>query len=128
VRFLVYLLAPVPLAALSLLGLNAVLALALPQSGAVLSLLGYGYAGFGLQSLLFALAMGWLERRCGLGSRCLLAAILGALAGASLPLLAWMFTGTPPETYFFPVLGAFAGVLATLLASWLPAPATRQVD
>jgi hypothetical protein len=126
VRFLVYLLLPVPLAVLGLMGLHALLAVARPESGTYLSLLGYGYAALGMQSLLFALAMRWLDRRCSLGLRCLLAAVLGGLCGGSLHLLDLVVTGTMPQSYLFVVLGALAGALTTLLASRLPGPAKNK--
>jgi hypothetical protein len=127
-RFLLYLLAPVPLAVLSLLGLHAVLALALPESGTFLTLLGYGYAGLGLQSLLFALAMRWLEPRCAVGLRSLLAAVLGGLCGGSLCLLEWWLSGHPPASLLFPALGVFAGLLTALVVDRLPGRPVRKTS
>lgn len=125
-RFLFYALAPVPIALLGLLGLYAVLALALPESGTFLSLLGPGYAALGMQSVLFALAMRWLEPRCAAAVRAVLAALLGTLCGGSLLLLDWALTGAPPPNLLFPVLGAFAGLTTSLLAGLLPGGGAKR--
>lgn len=115
-RLLIYMLLPVPLA------LVGVTVIALFMGGSSFErpegLFGFliigllvGYQLMGLQSLLFALAMVWLERRgIDRGEQAVIAAVLGAIAGWSILLL-----GDYSVTLFV-IVGSLVGPMTIFVA------------
>ena len=118
-RFLIYFLAPVPLALLGVLGIGMLMggqsAVGLGGFAAFLVLgLGKGYELMGLQSAVFALLMVLLERRAiDRGEQCLVAAVVGGLCGGSVAL--W----DTDSVLLFVVIGALVGPGAMLIGDLL---------
>ncbi|MGE0145141.1 MAG: hypothetical protein AB7T19_17790 [Planctomycetota bacterium] len=128
-RFLIYSLAPVPLALFCLLGYGVLTGGPVPSIEGLAGFLGLGvvggYAVMGLQSAAFALMMLWLERRgVARASRCIFAAAGGCLFGATVVFAADELLSSLSST--LGVIGAIVGPVVVLIADLLAGPSTSS--